>query len=802
MSLHRTAYVAAAIASACALLVTGPGSAVQRASTPVTSPADFEIHPAVMELASEQVATAPPGPLAGFSRGAVLTAASTPSRREVFGFALASSLSDSTVGYPTWQFSLLSTVAFFGLHIGNNGGIVSDSGLSVWNSSRLTGLISAAHTHGTKVVVTIILQDFAAGTPSMCAGLANRSTTVSQTVAQVKAKGVDGVNVDYEGLNGTCPNHQSSRSMLTDFMHQLRRALPSGSYLSVDTYASSAADPYGFFDIQGLAPYVDSFFVMAYDLEYSNYSHSPPSCASFCLGPTAPLTGYYYNDTTTVSQYVSVVSGTKVILGVPYYGRKSCVRSATANQNPTSSVVADGYLDASGESSAAHVAKYTTHRDSHDTTGQERWDTWVNTSMNCTRELYWDDSVSLSQKYALVNRANLRGVGIWTLNYGGGAPALWAALSTAFQCPVTATAAGTQTATEWVVSVSAGQCALSSLDFQQQDTTTGGGFVGLRTVPASGTKGSVVVDGYAGHSYRLMVRAHSTAGVVGPWTTVSTKVSATAKYVHPFKGLYTIDAFGGVSPASSPPIVTSSHWSNWQIVRSAHVLPGPAPDAGAVLDGYGALHPFGAATAFTGGPYWNGWDIARDFAFLPNGSGGYVLDGYGGLHPFGVKGKPAPPAISGAAYFRGQDIAKRVVIFSDGTGGYVLDGFGGIHPFGIGRPAPAAVSATGYWPGWDIANDIVLVPGTHSGYVLDGYGALHPFAPAGLALPRSVANTPYWKGWDIARAVWLLPSSTAAKPGGYVLDGYGVLHKFGTATWTPAFTYSQDLPASIQIAGA
>src|SRR5581483_4526533 len=279
----------------------------------------------------------------------------------------------------------------------------------------------------------------------------------------------------------------------------------------------------------------------------------------------------------------------------------------------------------------------------------------------------------------------------------------------------------------------------------------------------------------------------STSGVIGPWTTVSTTVSSKAKYAHPFKGLYTVDAFGAVSPASSPPINTTSYWKNWPIVRAAHVLPGAVPDAGAVLDGYGGLHPFGVTTSFTGGPYWSGWDIARDFAFLPTGSGGYLLDGYGGLHPFAVKGKPMPPAIYGAAYFRGQDIAKRVVIFSDGTGGYVLDGFGALHPYGIGRPAPAVPKTTGYWPGWDIANDVVLVPGTHSGYVLDGYGALHPFAPAGLALPASVSNTSYWNGWDIARAVWLLPTSTLAKPAGYVLDGYGALHRFGNAGWTPSF---------------
>ena len=48
-------------------------------------------------------------------------------KREVFGFALASSLSDPTVGYPTWNFSLLSTVAFFGLHVQDDGTFAADS---------------------------------------------------------------------------------------------------------------------------------------------------------------------------------------------------------------------------------------------------------------------------------------------------------------------------------------------------------------------------------------------------------------------------------------------------------------------------------------------------------------------------------------------------------------------------------------------------------------------------------------------------------------------------------------------------
>src|SRR5579864_1335040 len=119
-------------------------------------------------------------------------------KREVFGFALASSLSDPSVGYPTWNFSLLSTVAFFGLHVQTDGTFAADGDKTVWNSTQLGGLVGTAHSHGTKVVLTIILQDFGAGTPNMCSALMHSATTVAGTVAEVKGKGVDGVNVDYD----------------------------------------------------------------------------------------------------------------------------------------------------------------------------------------------------------------------------------------------------------------------------------------------------------------------------------------------------------------------------------------------------------------------------------------------------------------------------------------------------------------------------------------------------------------------------------------------------------------------------
>lgn len=729
-----------------------------------------------------------------------LTSASPTPQREVFGFALASSLSDPTVGYTTWDFSLLSTVGFFGLHVQDDGTFASDPGMSVWNSSTLTNLISTAHSHGTKVVLTIILQDFSAGTPHMCSGLNHVATTIPDAVNEMKAKGVDGINVDYEGLNGSCGYADTSwsRHAFTNFLLGLRSAMPSGSYLSVDTYASSASDPVGFFDIAGLNQSVDSFFVMAYDLEYSNYSHSPLNCSSFCLGPTAPLGAYYYNDSTTTQQYVSTVPSSKVILGVPYYGRKACVGAAVPNAYPTSGVVADTYLDASTEvtSNLVRAGSYVAHRDGNDGAGQERWDTWFNTQLNCIRELYWDDTASLGNKYALVNSANLRGVGIWNLNYGGGSPELWSLLSTYFACPVTINVAATQSSTSFSFQISAGKCAVAYYDLQEYDLTLSEGWFGM---PAVGSSGVATALGFLGHTYQLMARAHSTGGVVGSWSQATTGVPITATKAHPWNGLFTLDAYGGIHLADSPPLGGGPIFSS-PLAKAVKAAPGAyAPQDGLILDAYGGLHTYGGPALTVGlEPYFSGHDIARDFVLLPNATGGYELDGYGGIHPFSIGANPLPPAASQYPYFGGQDLAKKITLLADGRGGYVLDAYGGLHPWSVtGHPLPTAMAEYGYWRGANLARDLWLAPASTatsaSGYVLDAYGGLHPFWSAKAAAPPPMAVYGYWRGQDVARSMFFLPSATASTGTGYTLDAFGGIHPFaasGQATPAPIGAYA------------
>jgi spore germination protein YaaH len=409
--------------------------------------------PPVMERAAQFEDTAPVRTLKAAPKTLTPAAVTNPRLyREVFGFAFASSLGDPTIGYPSWNFSLLSTVAYFGIHVDWTGDLSAGSALTTWNDPNgpVPGFIQTAHASGTKVVLTIAMFDSTSGTPNMCSALQRSALTIQRTVAEVSAKGIDGVNVDYESNNTPCTDTATgtvvaSQSLFTSFVRNLRAALPAGSYLSVDTYSGAAGfrdstgNYLGFFDIGALNNYVDSFFVMAYDMEYSNWDSPPLSCPSFCIGPTAPLSTYLFNDSRASSEYRAVVPASKVILGIPYYGRKECVAGHTPSTAPPNAegidVAADGYLDASSENGFAGNTDYQIHRETRDPLSATRWDTFTSATANCTRELYWDDSVALGNKYNLIINDHLRGAGIFALNYGGGAPELWDLINLKFgQC--------------------------------------------------------------------------------------------------------------------------------------------------------------------------------------------------------------------------------------------------------------------------------------------------------------------------------------------------------------------------------
>jgi len=390
-------------------------------------------------VAPDSTGSAPRAPRAQGAQGAGLN-------REVFGFApywaLASSTTLASGELSDVEYDKLSTVAYFGLTLDSNGMFVNDAGLAGWGSAQMNDLVARAHSYGDRVVVTA--KTF--NDPDINSIVHNPSTgqqAINSVINAVQNRGLDGVNVDFEG--STSSAYPTLQQDFTSWIHslsdQLHQRVP-GSFLTVDTYSGSASWSGGFMRIDTLAPYVDAFFVMTYDMGLSNASaQGLPGTL-----PNAPLSGNYtYTDSTAVDQYLQKSGDpNKIILGVPYYGYKFSTNgtgfNASIDYNTTgcASACADPYSTILSEFACAPQLQL-----NWDSASVTPWASWwspatgdpCGANHGTTRELYYDNAASIGGKYDLVIQRNIRGSGIWALGYDHGTTDLWNVIATKFESP-------------------------------------------------------------------------------------------------------------------------------------------------------------------------------------------------------------------------------------------------------------------------------------------------------------------------------------------------------------------------------
>ncbi len=444
----------AAAALGCVILLNAPvGSAGMAAAAAVPQWADPAQGPHARDDARHRQdrleLTAAPTPLApGPARRSATVATNAaasgrPLQREVFAFAPYWALGQNA----NWNYSLMSTIAYFGLDLYADGTFVktANNGWNGWSSTNLIKTRDQAHLAGARLVLVIKAFDNA----TICSITSTSPTSnaaqtaITSTIAEIQAKNVDGVNVDFEGSNTTCPNGQMLQSELTSFMgklsSQVHQQVP-GSFVTIDTYSGSASWDSGEFNIGALAPAVDAMFDMAYDMESANMRDANGVNHA---GPTAPLNGpWTYNDTLSVTQYLTKAPASKVILGVPYYGGKWSTVDNQPYSTTTSGRTAEPYSTVGGDFACAANNPNGQLKQDWDGTASTPWASWLSPATspdptNCPayntwRELYYDNAQSLGYKYDLVNRSNLRGTGMWALGYDGNAPELWQALQDKF----------------------------------------------------------------------------------------------------------------------------------------------------------------------------------------------------------------------------------------------------------------------------------------------------------------------------------------------------------------------------------
>ncbi|HUH16855.1 MAG TPA: cell wall-binding repeat-containing protein [Methylomirabilota bacterium] len=352
--------------------------------------------------------------------------------REVLGFLPYWKLDGTTRA--ALRYDLMSTIAYFSIGVQPNGylqrGTAANptAGWTNWNSSAMSQVINAAHSRGVKVVPTITMMawdyDFT-DMSTLLNSATNRSRLVADVVTIVRNRGADGVNVDFE------PVPTSLRSQFTTLVRELKAGLVAagvGSYVTVDTMAGAATWSTGY-DVSALsaAGAADALMVMAYDFHWNGSSRA---------GGVAPMESIYiFAAGDALRDHLARVPASKLIWGVPYYGRAWNTTGSGLNstvRSPAQSTAFPYYWTDDGAPAGGKILAQR-HGRKWDATGQVPWFVW--TSNGGYRQGYYDDPASLTVKYEMVLRHGLAGVGIWSLGMDTGVSDLWNVLRNHFITP-------------------------------------------------------------------------------------------------------------------------------------------------------------------------------------------------------------------------------------------------------------------------------------------------------------------------------------------------------------------------------
>ncbi|HEX2626561.1 MAG TPA: glycosyl hydrolase family 18 protein, partial [Candidatus Limnocylindrales bacterium] len=440
-------------------------------------------------------------------------------RREVFGFLPYWEVGDSST---TLDWRTLSTVAYFSVGCLSSGYLdkynsngSSTTGWAGWTSSKMTSIINTAHQNRTRVVLTLSCFAWSGAGASRQAALLGSSTARSRfakaAAAAVRDRGADGINLDFEPIVAGYADEYTT--LVRQVRAELNRIAP-GYQLTFDAMGSIGNQPIAAATAPGGA---DAVFVMGYDYRTAGSSNA---------GSIDPLAGPSYDLTDTIKAFTAKTSPSKVILGVPYYGRAWSTSSDRLHAG-TLSGAKYGYSSAPTYGEAVAIAN--AHGRRYDSVEQAPWTAYRKQTCTSTygcvtawRELYYDDATSLRLRYDLVNRTELRGAGIWALGFEGTHTELRNALADKFLADKTPPLVGVTTLgpsqrdegfrvswSSWDDSTITG--------YDVQASTDGGAWAAWLT---GTTAMSSIYPGHDGHTYAFRIRATDQHGNVSAWRSI------------------------------------------------------------------------------------------------------------------------------------------------------------------------------------------------------------------------------------------------------------------------------------------
>lgn len=289
--------------------------------------------------------------------------------------------------YYNYNFSLLSTLAYYGYELnGKTGLAVTNHG---WDTAAV---ITKAKKEGVKVHLVVYcpskqdLQAFLKNTKA-------QEEFSASVIQLLRARNADGVNLMFESVG------KDSRNRITRFVRSFSRELKAADLKYALILSLPNVDENDDYDVEALQESVDYFII-----DFSKKSS---------YGPICPLTGSDYSLDAGISRYLAKkVPAAKYIACLPYRGANWDYQSKEFIEYVPYDRVVKSYLPDFGKF--------------YDKNGNVRTDVVVDG--DTLEQLWYDDDKTLSAKYDLILGNKLSGVGLWTLGDDDKHPELWDAL--------------------------------------------------------------------------------------------------------------------------------------------------------------------------------------------------------------------------------------------------------------------------------------------------------------------------------------------------------------------------------------
>lgn len=307
--------------------------------------------------------------------------------------------------YQNYQWDLLTHLSFFSYEVDYaTGNAISTHG---WSTSAAVNAALASGT--TKVTLCVTLFSNHA---TFLSSTSAKQTLISNLISLIATRGAHGVNIDFEGL----PSSQSTAfaNFMVDLANQMHAAVP-GSEVSTVLYS---VDWNSVFNFQIMEPEVDQYIIMGYDYYYSGSTTAGPNDPLYQFG-----TSYNYTLSRSITDYLEKgCPASKLILGLPSYGREWSTSSLTVPSGTTATGVSRTYSYVRNNSTGF----YSTSNHSFENASQSDMYLFMNGSTPKQCFITEEDAFSKRLQHVLVS--GIGGIGMWALGYDDGYTELWDAI--------------------------------------------------------------------------------------------------------------------------------------------------------------------------------------------------------------------------------------------------------------------------------------------------------------------------------------------------------------------------------------